>query len=111
MAGFADVEDLAFLRARDVARRMGFSRWSSLARWLAARGSPPPPCIRRGWYRAGDVKDWFAGLSTSPADATPAAGNQAIEAFPAAAGGALPGHAAASVHSIAAARMRRRMGL
>lgn len=59
MAGFADIHDDDLIPAQEVAERMGYARWSSLARWLQSAGLPMPVCQRRGWYRGERVKEWF----------------------------------------------------
>ncbi len=72
--GFEDVGDDDLLTTQDVASRMGYSRASSLRRWLKAAERELPPCVRRGRYRGAVVKAWYAGLSPRAISADERAG-------------------------------------
>lgn len=62
MRGFADLDDLDLIPTAEVAARMGYRSTGSLRRFLARGGADTPPALRRGWHRAGDVKEWFSNL-------------------------------------------------
>lgn len=62
MRGFSDIRDDDLLSLDEIAARFGFSRASSLSRWLAGRMLQTPPRLRPGCYRGADVKAWFGAL-------------------------------------------------
>lgn len=68
--GFDDMGTNQLISTGEIARRMGYASRATFYRF--ARKHPLPAQVRRGFYRGGDVLEWFKSLTddTAPQDQT-----------------------------------------
>lgn len=93
MLGFSDLNDHDLVTAFECARRLGFSSVETMRRALRRKGGALPRPFLRGRYRAADLKDWLLAFD---------AASRHNAFFP-------QSLAAPTVHSLDAARLRRKL--
>lgn len=60
--GFDDLPRRGLISTRKIAARLGYAHAASLRRFCTEHHCPLPRPVRQGWYRTGDIVDWFDRL-------------------------------------------------